>query len=72
MRQNTRWRPDPFTVGEIVVDVDRPTWGKGRIVKEEPARGSETGGQRLWVEFENRGRVTVFTTLRTLRRVTAA
>ena len=66
-----RWTPTLFKVGEVVIDADRPEWGKGVIVEDRTAPRSPTCGQRLYIEFERRGRVMVYTAQRVLQRVVA-
>ncbi|HEY1378909.1 MAG TPA: DUF3553 domain-containing protein [Gemmataceae bacterium] len=68
---NAVWEPKRFQVGDVVVDVDRPKWGKGIVVEDRTFARSPTKGQRLDIVFEGRGRVMVFTAQRILRRVSA-
>jgi Protein of unknown function (DUF3553) len=62
------WQPERFRVGDVVIDVDRPQWGKGTVV-EDSSVPALTKGQRLDIVFEGLGRVMVFTAQRVLRRV---
>ena len=67
---NPRMGPPPiFQVGEIVVDEGRPSWGEGRIVEDRTFARSPTSGQRLYIDFQRRGLVTVYTAQRVLRKV---
>ena len=61
------WQSERFRVGDVVIDVDRPQWGKGTVVADNSFPRSPTTGQRLDIVFEGRGRVMVFTAMRVLR-----
>jgi hypothetical protein len=63
------WEPERLQVGDVVIDIDRPEWGKGTVVEDSTFPRSPTKGQRLDIVFEHRGRVMVFTAQRVLRRV---
>ena len=65
-------QPERFSVGDEVVDADRPQWGIGRVVEDSTRARSPSKGQRLTIEWEGRGRVMVFTALRALRPATEA
>jgi hypothetical protein len=65
------WAPATFSVGEVVVDVDRPQWGKGKIIEDRTAQRSPSCGQRLYIDFEHRGVVMVYTAQRVLKSATA-
>ena len=60
MRQDDVFK---FSVGDRIVDVDRMKWGVGQVVEDRTTRCASTSGQRLCIEFERRGRVTVLTEL---------
>ena len=64
------WEPTRFTVGDEVVDPERPKWGVGRVVDDRTFPRSATVGQRLLNEGSERGLVTVCTAKRVLERVT--
>lgn len=64
------WQPERFAVGDAVVDPNRPGWGVGRVVEDTTFARSPTAGQRLVVEWAGRGRVSVLTATRPLRRAT--
>jgi hypothetical protein len=63
-----RWEPEQFAVGDTVVDPDRPQWGIGRVVEDRTCARSPTVGQRLVIEWAGRGRVSMLTARRVLRR----
>ncbi|MBX9582092.1 MAG: DUF3553 domain-containing protein [Gemmataceae bacterium] len=70
--RRVNWQPERFAVGDAVTDPDRPGWGVGRVVEDRTVARSPTTGQRLLVEWAGRGRVSVLTATRPLRRVSAA
>ena len=59
----------PFKIGDRVISPTAPRWGIGVVVEEDAYPLSAKYGQRLVVNFKNRGRVSVKTTLRQLVRV---
>lgn len=73
-------QPKQFQVGDRVFDRDRPKWGSGLVVEAGPlgeirfldgmAVNLRPSGptQRLVIEFEHRGRVTVVSSDRPLTR----
>jgi hypothetical protein len=58
-----------FIVGDNVIDVDREEWGTGIVIEDRTAPRRPTAGQLLTIEFENRGKVLVFTSQRVLTKV---
>lgn len=65
----TNWSPTRFSVGDTVSDVDRRGWGNGAVVEDRTRPRSPTCGQRLYIDFENRGLVMVYTVQRVLKLV---
>lgn len=64
---DTSWQPTRFAVGNLVMDVDRPQWGKGKVIEDRTRRCSPNCGQRLYVDFEHRGLVMIYTAMRVLK-----
>lgn len=60
---------EKFQVGESVRDPERPKWGVGRIVEDRTFARSPTVGQRLAIDWQGRGVVTILTATRSLERV---
>jgi hypothetical protein len=62
------WKPMRFTVGDEVVDPQRPKWGVRRVIEDRTFGCSPTVGQRLLIKWSDRGLTTVFTALQVLER----
>ena len=61
------WEPKRFSVGERLIDPERPEWGTGIVVRDGSARRSPIVGQRLHVDWEHRGITMVLTATRNLK-----
>ncbi|WP_197138491.1 DUF3553 domain-containing protein [Crateriforma conspicua] len=68
---NSHVAPRHFSVGDRLVDPERPKWGTGVVVRDSSAARSPTVGQRLDVEWEHRGLTTVLTATRNLKPLDA-
>ena len=56
-----------FVVGDVVFDVDRPQWGNGSVVKVHAY--PKNSGQKLTIDFEKRGLISVYSSMRVLKHV---
>ncbi len=66
---SNNWSPETFKVGDVVVDDRRPARGSGLVVEDRTTLRSPSVGQKLTIDFENRGRVLVYTAKQSLRSV---
>lgn len=65
---STDWNPETLAVGDTVIDLERPEWGRGTVIRDSSAQRSPTVGQKLHINWEGRGLVMVFTAKRNLQR----
>ena len=63
--------PKLFSVGDRLVDPERPEWGTGVVVRDSSASRSPAVGQRLHVDWEHRGLTLVLTATRNLKPLDA-
>lgn len=58
-----------LSVGDVVVDVDRPELGQGVVIQDNSPANSPATEQCLTIAFESLGKVIVFTAQRNIERV---